>query len=113
MWRGRVPDRTTSDQIKIKDGGQECPSHKANGLMELGLSGSDPHGHDDVAILVVLAIGGAKLTGRLRVFEFELYVSRANCFQEIQNVLGVKADGQRIALVAGFERVFRFSSFGG
>jgi len=73
---------------------------------------SDPHGHDDVAVLVVFAVSGAELAGGLRIFEFELYVAGADGFQEVQNVLGVKADRQRIALVAGFERVFRFPGLG-
>ena len=64
---------------------------------------SDPHGHDDVAVLVVLAVGGAELAGGLGVFEFESYVAGADCFQEVEDVVGVEADGQGVALVAGFD----------
>jgi len=47
----------------------------------------------------------------LRVFELEFYIAGTDCLQEIQNVLGVEADRERVALVAGFERVFRFHRF--
>ena len=36
---------------------------------------SDPHGHHDVAVLVVVAFGGAELAGRLRVFELHANLS--------------------------------------
>ena len=36
---------------------------------------SDSHGHDDVAVLVVFAFGGAELAGRLRIFQFQAYVA--------------------------------------
>ena len=74
---------------------------------------SDPHGHDDVAVLVVLAVGGAELAGGLGIFELEPYVAGADGLQEIQDVLRVEADGQGVALVAGLDRVFRFAGFGG
>ena len=41
---------------------------------------SDPHGHDDVAVLVVFAFGGAKLAGGLGVFEFQANVAGTRGF---------------------------------
>jgi len=38
-----------------------------------GQGNSDAHGHDDVAVLVIFAFGGAELAGGLRVFQFEFY----------------------------------------
>src|ERR1700693_3394058 len=57
---------------------------------------SDPHGHDDVAVLVVVRAEGAELAGGLGVFQFEAHVARADCFQEIEDVDGVEADSQAI-----------------
>src|SRR6476646_6087136 len=74
---------------------------------------SDSHGHDDVAVLVVLAVGGTELAGGLWILELEFYVAGPDCLQEIQYVLRVEADRQGIALVAGLERVFRLTGFGG
>src|SRR6266852_95140 len=93
-----------SPTSKVKRGGRGRPPHMA--------WRSDPHGHDDVAVLVIFTVGGTELSGGLRVFELEFYIAGTDCLQEIQNVLGVEADRERVALVAGFERVFRFTGFG-
>src|SRR5204863_3258025 len=66
---------------------------------------SDPHRHDDVPVLVVFAFGGAELAGRLGIFEFKFHVPRANRFEEVDDVVGIKADGERISLVAGLDRI--------
>ena len=42
------------------------------------LLSSDPHRHDDVAVLVILALGGTQLAGGLGVFEFKLDIAAAD-----------------------------------
>src|SRR5205814_6863721 len=74
---------------------------------------SYPHRHHDIAVLVILAIGGAKLAGGLGVLQLKLHFSGADSFQKIQNILRVEADGERVAVVIGFEGVFGFAAFGG
>src|ERR1017187_7030428 len=74
---------------------------------------SDAHGHDDVAVFVVVAFGGAELAGGLRVFEFEADFAGAGGFEEIDQVLRVEADGQRISGVGSFDGIFGLSGFRG
>src|SRR5947209_17414823 len=75
---------------------------------------SNPHGHHDVAVFV-LAIGSLvwpELAGRLGIFEFEADISGAYHLQEFQQVLRIEADHHGIAVVAGFNGIFRFANFG-
>jgi hypothetical protein len=65
----------SDDKIKAKGGGQECPPN----MLQL----SDPHRHDDVTVLVVLAVGGAELAGGLGILELQLYVAGAYSLEEI------------------------------
>jgi hypothetical protein len=44
---------------------------------------SNPHGHDDVAVFVVVAFGGAELAGGLGVFQFEADFAGAGGFEEV------------------------------
>src|SRR5438874_7362593 len=71
------------------------------------------HRHHDIAVLVILAIGGAELAGGLGVLKLQLYFSGADSFQKIQNILRVEADGEGVAVVVGFEGVFGLAAFGG
>src|ERR1035437_4414326 len=74
---------------------------------------SDAHGHDDVAVLVVVAFGGAELAGGLGVFEFQADFTGAGGFEKIDQILGVEADGQRFAGVGSFDGFFGLAGFGG
>ena len=47
------------------------------------------------------------------VLQLKLHFSGADGFQKIQNILRVEADGERVAVVVGFEGVFGFAAFGG
>src|SRR4029077_20064743 len=95
---------TDKQRQKRRGGARPTPAPKT-------AQASDAHGHYDVAVLVVLAVGGTELSGRLRIFEFQFYVAGADCLQEIQDVLRIEANRKRVALVAGLDRVFRFSGF--
>src|SRR5579871_1956576 len=74
---------------------------------------SDPHGHDDVAVLVIVGAEGAELAGGLGVFEFEADVAGADGLEEVENIAGVEADGEAVAVVRGLEGIFGLASFGG
>src|SRR5208282_5435925 len=74
---------------------------------------SDSHWHYDVAVLVLFAFGGAHLSGGLGIFEFEFHVSAAGGLEKIQQILRIEADGDRVAVVIDFERVFGLAGFGG
>ena len=89
-----------------------CPRCKESNSQKRTHS-SDSHGHDDVAILVILALSGTELAGRLGIFQFQFYVAVAGGFEEVDDVLRVEADGQRFAVVIGLERIFGLAGFGG
>src|SRR5580693_962898 len=74
---------------------------------------SDSHRHHDIAVLVFLAFGGAHLSSRLRIFEFELHIAVACGLEEIQKILRVEADLDHIPVEVDFDRVFRLAGFGG
>src|ERR1039457_2227049 len=74
---------------------------------------SDAHGHDDVAVLVVVAFGGAELAGGLGVFQLEADLAGAGGFQELDQVLRVEANGQGLAGIGSFDGIFRLASLGG
>ena len=78
-----------------EDGSRQIGVIEEYAISRIGNRRSDPHRHHDVAVLVVLALGGAQLAGGLGVFEFELHVAGADGLQEVQDVLGVEADGER------------------
>src|ERR1035438_7287527 len=75
-------------------------------------SGSNPHGHDDVAILVVVALGGAKLAGGLRIFQFEPDFIGTGRLEEVDQVDGVEADGEGLAVVGGFDGILGLAGLG-
>ena len=81
--------------------------------LALLIQNSDPHGHNDVAVFVVVAFGGAELAGGLGVFEFEADFAGAGGFEEVDKILGVEADGQRLAGVGGFDGIFGLAGFRG
>src|SRR4051812_44675969 len=64
---------------------------------------SDAHRHHDVAVLEVTRLFRTHLAGRLRVLELESDFAARRRFQEIQQVAGVEADGDGLAVVAGLE----------
>src|SRR5579863_63926 len=70
---------------------------------------SDPHRHHDVAVLIILALGGTQLAGGLGVLQFQPYVAGAGSLEEVDDILSVEADGQRLAVVVGLNRVFGFA----
>src|SRR5262249_56892035 len=75
---------------------------------------ADADGHDDVAVFVVIRrVHRAQLAGRLSVLELQLDFSSVGSLEEIQQVLGVEADGHGFAVVRGFDGVFRFAGLGG
>ena len=105
------PDRLVNDSLN------DCLERQDNHT-QLGGTGEDAgpqlsysHRHHDVAVLVLFAFGGAHLSGGLGIFEFEFHVAAAGCFEEIEKVLRVEADGDGVALVVDFERVFGLAGF--
>src|SRR5579864_3846014 len=61
---------------------------------------SDPHGHDDVPVLVIVpGVFGAELAGGLGILELQADLAGISSLEEIQQVLRIKADGNRFALV--------------
>jgi len=67
---------------------------------------SDPHRHYDVAVFVVVAFGGAELTGGLGILQFQPDFAGAGGFQKVDQILSVEADGERVSRVGGFDGVF-------
>src|SRR5215470_76095 len=77
-------------------------------------SPSDPHGHDDVAVLVVVAgVFRAELASGLGVLEFQADFAGVSGLEEIEQVLRIKADGQQLALVVGLDGILGFAGLGG
>ena len=74
---------------------------------------SDAHGHDDVAVLVIVAFGGAELAGGLGIFQFEADFVSAGGFEEVDQVDGVEADGEGFAVVGSFDGILGLAGFGG
>ena len=58
-----------------------------------------PHGHDDVAVLVAFLTQRAHLAGGLVVLELEADGPGGGCAQKIQQVGGVKSDLHRLTVV--------------
>src|SRR5581483_1212961 len=59
------------------------------------------------------AFGGAELAGGLGVLELQANVACARGLEEVGDVLGIEADGQRLAVVVGLNRVFRLARLRG
>src|ERR1035437_4133439 len=74
---------------------------------------SDAHGHDDVAVFVVVAFGGAELAGGLGGFQFEADLAGAGGFEEVDQGLGIEADRERGAGVGSVGGIFGLAGFGG
>src|ERR1022692_4364091 len=50
---------------------------------------SDAHGHDDVAVFVVVAFGGAELAGGLGGFQFAPEPTGAGGYDEVEPAIGL------------------------
>src|SRR4051812_44012529 len=76
---------------------------------------SNTHGHDDVAVFVVVAgVFGAHLARGLGVLELEADLAGvADGFEEVEHVGGVEADDQSVELIGRFDGVFGFAGLGG
>ena len=76
---------------------------------------SDPHGHQDVAVLhVLVGVFGAHLAGGLRVLELQAHFAGvADGLQEVDQVLAVEADDERIVVVGRLDGVFGLAGVGG
>ena len=79
------------------------------------LCASNPHGHNDVAILeVVLGVFGTDLAGGLGVFEFQPDLADfSDGPQEIDHVGGIESNHQRVHAVRSFDGVFGFPGLSG
>src|SRR4029077_17512602 len=47
---------------------------------------SNPHRHNDIPILIIIAFGGPKLAGGLRILHLEPYFARSGGFEEIDEI---------------------------
>ena len=81
-----------------------CPYVKLNGASSVGTQAlSNPHRHYDVAVLVVFAFFGAELACGLGIFEFQAHLVGASGLEEVEQIRGIEAHGDQVAVVSGFE----------
>src|SRR5712692_3442683 len=73
---------------------------------------SDAHRHDDVAVAVLLVGQRAHLPGRLLVLELDTDGALGRRGEEIEQVLRIEADGERVALVFLLDRFLGLAVFG-
>src|SRR6185312_16972550 len=90
-------------------------SYCAEGACAWTASPSDPHGHEDVAVLdVVGGVFGAHLAGGLGVLELQAHLAGvAGGFEEVDEVGGVEADDERIVVVGRLDGIFGLAGVGG
>ena len=76
---------------------------------------SDAHGHEDVAVLdVFVGVFGAHLAGGLGVLELQAdFAGVADGLEEVDQVLAVEADDERVVVVGRLDGVFGFAGVGG
>src|SRR5579863_5820380 len=72
---------------------------------------SDAHGHYDVAVATGFVAKGAELAGGLLVFQFETDGAIGGGAKEIQQVLRVETDGDRLAVEFLLNCFFGFAVF--
>src|SRR5271165_218249 len=60
---------------------------------------SDSHRHNNIPVLIIFAFRGTKLTGRLRILQFEFHFARPGRFDEVHQVLSVESDRHRLAVI--------------
>src|SRR5438270_4707723 len=58
---------------------------------------SDPHRHNDIAVVVIVIAFRAERAGRLRVLELQADFQGVGSLEEVEQVGRVEADGHRIA----------------
>src|SRR6266849_1769751 len=73
---------------------------------------SDPHRHDHIAVAVLLVGQRAHLPGRLLVLELDANGALGRRGEEIEQVLRIEADGERVALVFLLDRFLGLAVFG-
>src|SRR5713101_1184453 len=73
---------------------------------------SDPHRHDHIAVAVLLVGQRAHLPGRLLVLELDADGALGRGGEEIEQVLRIEADGERVALVFLLDRFLGLAVFG-
>src|SRR5579862_5040646 len=97
--------------VQLYGGGKGPVKGASHRYGQIGQEPSNPHGHHDVPVLVILAVCRTHLAGRLRIFEFEFHVSASRRLEKVLYVLRIETDRESIAVVVGFQRIFGLASF--